>query len=823
MSFSARGAALEQIGQDFIFGARAQLKTPAVTAAIVVALALGIAGTSASFSLVNGFFLRPPAVVNPAELVRIYPRFASGLVGFTMSYPDYADIRDLTDVFSSALVEEPLPIIVGVSGAYERVWGELVSAGYFQALGVAPAEGRFLDAREDSIPGGEPVAVLGHRWWQRRFGGSRSVLGQTLVVNGHPIKIIGVAPENFHGMILGFQPDVWLPAMIEGALRAGDTLHARGARSVFTIGRLRSGIRINEANAALDVLAGRLQQLYPDSNRGLRFTAFSESEGRVPPMFRSGVLGASGALIAVAGLVLLLACANVAGILLVRAASRRREIGVRLALGATRGRIVRQLMTESASLSLSAGTLGLVLAWATASVLSAAHVPIARGASLAIDFGLDARVIGFSVLVTVLTAVFFGLTPGLEASRLDVVTVLKDGEAPSGLRRSQLRNALVLAQVTLSMVLLISGGLFLQSLRHATRIDLGFDPERVVMTAVDRGPQADADAASGQLWLRLIDRVAAIPRTQSVSLTSRVPLDLGIARGPIAPEGYRPPADGTWPSIEVATVDIGYFSTMRIPLLEGRDFGERDTDTTPPVVIVNDVLAGRFWPDASAVGKRVVVRGGRPAEVIGVVRRSRYLSLGEPPTPHIYFPLRQGRARAMTIVARGTGNPTTYLHEVYAAVHAADPATPLYDVTTMSDHVAVALAPATGGAAVFAIVGVIGLVLTALGLYGTIAQTVSRRTYEIGVRRALGAENGHVAWLVVRAAAGLVLIGLTMGVVLGLIGSRLLRALLFGVETADPLVFGLTPIVLVVVCVVAAAVPTYRAVRINAATALRYE
>jgi predicted permease len=809
--------------KDLLFGARTLFKTPAVAAAIIVTLAFGIAATSVSFSLVNGFFLRPPAVERPDQLVRIYPRSASGFVGFTISYPDYADIRELRDVFAGALVEEPLPIIVGVAGAYERVWGELVSGGYFPVVGVTPAAGRFFAAEEDAVPGGDPVAVLGHDWWQRRFGGSRSVLGQTLIVNGHPIKVIGVAPRRFHGLILGFEPDVWLPVMSEQAIRPGDVLHARGSRSFFAIGRLRPGVPIAEANAALDLLAGRLQRAYPESNRGTRFTVLSEADGRVPPMFRGSILGASGALIAVTGLVLLLACANVAGILLVRAAARRREIGVRLALGATRGRIIGQLLTENTSLSLVAGAIGLLLAWTAASVLSAIHLPIARGASLTIDFGLDARVIGFSVFITVLTGMLFGLTPALEASRLDVVTVLKDGDAPSGLRRSQLRHALVLAQVTLSMVLLIGGGLFLQSLRHATRIDLGFDPERVVMTAVDRGPQADQSMTASRFWLRLIDRVAALPRTESVSLTSRVPLDLGITQGPIAPEGYQPPADGTWPSIEVATVDVSYFKTLRIPLLEGRDFGERDTDTAPPVVIVNDVLARRFWPGTSAIGKRVVVRGSRPAEVVGVVRRSRYLSLGEPPKPYLYFPLRQTGARAMTIVARGTGNPTTYLHEVGDAVHAMDPTTPLYDVTTMSAHVAVALAPAAGGATVFGIVGVIGLVLTSLGLYGTISQTVSRRTYEIGVRRALGAENGHVVWLVVRATASLVLIGLTIGVVLGLMGSRLLRTLLYGVEIADPLVFGLAPLVLVIVCVVAAWVPTHRAIRINAATALRYE
>ena len=798
--------------KDLVFGARTQFKTPAVTLAVIVTLAFGIAAVNVAFSLIDSFFIRPLPVAEPQRLVRIYSSIAGGMEYFTVSYADYADMRELSGVFSGVIVEAPVAVSLRASGANERVWGEEVSGDYFSVLGVRPAYGRFFTPEEAGPRGGDSVIVLSHGLWLRRFGGSRRVLDETVLVNGQPSRVIGVAPDNFRGITLGVRPELWRSA-------SGDP-NTRGGFGFFAMARLQPGVTLDQAASALDLLARHLQQSYPGSNRGVRFTVLTESDGRVHPMVRGSILGFSGMLVAVTALLLLLACVNVAGVLLARAASRRREIGVRIALGATRGRIVRQFLTESAALAALAGGVGLVLAWMVSRVLSAIQLP--TRVPLSVDFGLDGRVLFFSFVVTVLTGVLFGLAPACESSGFDLVTMMKTG-APSRLRGSWLRSALVAVQVGLAMGLLIAGGLFLRSLQNAHRVDVGFDPRGVVMTAADPGLQGYSLADARQFWRRSSDRVAALPGIESVSLASTVPFYVDIQQISMGPEGYQPPAEGGWPSIDLATVDSGYFRTMGIPLLEGRDFSERDTETSPAVVIVNDVLARRFWRGAVAVGKRVTTSDGRKYEVIGVARRTKHLTLGEDPKPYIYFPWRQNDGRAMTVVVRGTGDPASLLRQVRDTLQSTDQTLPLYNVMTMSEHVAMARVPATTGATVLGIIGLIALTLTSLGLYGAMAHTVGRRTYEIGVRRALGAQGRDVLLLIVKQAMLIVVCGLAGGVTLGFAGSRLLAGRLYGVEATDPLVFSVAPVVLVVVCASACWMPASRAIRIEPAHALRYD
>jgi putative ABC transport system permease protein len=445
---------MRDLWKDLTFTSRMLLKTPAVTVTVIVTLAFCIAANSVAFSLMNSFFIRPLPVKDPEQLVRLYSSFASGFQHFTMSYPDYADMQQLTAVFSGVIVDEPAAVGLRLLGANKRLWASGVSGNYFSVLGVRTAHGRFFSPEEASKSGGDPVVVLSHGLWQRRFNGSREVLGETVIVNGMPCRVIGVAPKDFHGIHLGLRPELWLPIKMAG--------RDRGARQYFATGRLQPGISIDEARAALDVLAHQLQQSYPDTNKGIRFTVLPESEGRVHPMARGSLLGFSGVLIAVAVLVLVVACANVACILLVRAASRRKEIGTRLALGATRGRIIRQFLTESALLSLFGGSFGLPLAWAVTRVLSAVHFP--TRVPLYFDVGLDARVLGFSLVVMVFAGVLFGLTPALEASKSDLVSMLRHGQSAAEWRRSRLRNPLVATQVALSTMLLIGAGTFLRSL-----------------------------------------------------------------------------------------------------------------------------------------------------------------------------------------------------------------------------------------------------------------------------------------------------------------------------------------------------------------------
>jgi putative ABC transport system permease protein len=811
----------DQFRSDLAFGFRQQLKTPANSLVIVVTLALGIAATSISFSLVNGFFIRPLPIHDPARVVRLYNTYANGFQYFTISYPDFEDMRALRDVFADAVLEEPAAFSVGAGGGSERIWGELVSERYFAVLGVTPQFGRFFAPQEEST--GERVVVLSHGLWKRRFGADAGAVNGTLALDGERFRVVGVAPDGFGGTTLGFAADLWVPIATRSQMRLGDNKANRGAGRYFGLARLQPGVTLAQARASLDILALRLQREFPISNTGVRFTVLSESDGRVFPMFRGAVLGASAAVVAVAVLVLLIACANVAGVLMVRAAARRTEIGVRLALGATRTRIVAQLLTEAASLSIVAGGLGILIAWQATTFLSAIRVTIARGAPVSVDVGLDVRVLAASVVIMVATALVFGLAPALEASQLDLVGALKDAEIRRGLRSSRLRHALVAGQVALSMLLLAGGGLFIRSLQHVRQIDLGFDPNGVVTTAVDLRLQGYSDQESRRFWDRLLNDLRRLPRTQSVSVTTRVPLDLGIVGTRLGPEGARPGDEANWATLECGVIDPDYFRTLRIPLLDGRGFTDGDTQSSSPVIILNDVIAHQFWPGARAVGRRVVNATGERYEVVGVVRRSKYMSVGEEPRPYVYFPLARNGADAAGIVARGTGDAGTYLREIGDAIHAIAPDVALYDVSTMADRVRKSMAPALGGATALSIVALMALVLTSLGLYGTIAQVVSRRTYEIGVRRALGARDRDVVRLVVGDAIGLVIAGTAIGLAGGFGIAPLLRSVLYDVDRLDPLAFGVAPLVLLAVCIMGSWIPTWRAVRINAATALRYE
>ncbi|OLC40293.1 MAG: hypothetical protein AUH43_26580 [Acidobacteria bacterium 13_1_40CM_65_14] len=811
----------DRLRGDFAFGIRQQLKTPANSLVIIVTLALGIAATSISFSLVNGFFIRPLPIHQPERLVRLYNTYTNGFQYFTVSYPDFEDMRALRDVFSDAVLEEPAAFSVGVAGAAERIWGEFVSERYFSVLGVMPRSGRFFAPQEESA--GERVVVVSDGLWKRRFAAMPSAVNAALTINGQRFRVVGIAPEGFGGTTLGFVPDLWVPIAARRAMWPGDGRNKRGGGGYFALARLQPGATLAQARAELDALALRLQREYPISNTGVRFTALPESEGRVFPLFRGAILGASAAVFVVALLVLLLACANVAGVLMVRAASRRTEIGVRLALGASRRRIVAQLLTEAASLAIAAGALGIVLAWQATTFLSAIRVTISRGAPVNVNVALDATVLAVSVVVVIATAIVFGLGPAIEASQSDLVVALKDGDTRGGLRPSRLRHLLVAGQVALSMLLLAGGGLFVRSLQHVRHVDLGFDPTGLVTTTIDLKLQGYSADDSTRFWDRLLREVQRLPRTQSVSLTTRVPLDLGIVGTRLGPEGTQAGDGANWATLEYAVVDPDYFQTLRIPVLEGRAFGDRDTRGSPPVIILNDVVAHQFWPGERAIGRRVVNANGDRYEVVGVVRRSKYMSVGEDPKPYVYFPLARQGAGAAGIVARGTGDAGTYLREMTAAIHAIAPDLALYETATLADRVMKSMAPAIGGATSLSIVGLMALVLTSLGLYGTIAQTVSRRTYEIGVRRALGARDRDVVLLVIGEAMLLVIAGVGVGVSGGFAAAPLLRNLLYNVDRFDPLVFGLAPLVLLVVCVVASWIPTWRAVRINAATALRYE
>lgn len=800
---------LERFWRDARFGVRVHARTPLTAACLILTLALGVAATSTAFSVLNAFFIRPLPVREPERFVRIYRYAAAGAQHFPLPYREFQEVLRLEGAFDGGTAEEPQPLILGSAGTYERVWGDVVSPGYFATLGLEPVVGRLFGLMEEES--GEPLVVLGERFWTRRFGADRAVVGTTVLVDGRPYRIVGIAREGFGGTVHGFTADLWLP------IRSLPGREEAGGHSYFALGRLASGADLAAARAALDALARRLEAERPSSNRGVRFAALPEASGRVPPPFRRGFLAFSLVGVGAALLVALIASVNAAGVLLAGAAARRREIAVRAALGASRRRILAQFLVEAAALSVPAGAAGVAVAWAASRILSAIEVPIARGASLAFDLGLDARALAVGVAVTAATVLLVGLAPALEGSRLDLVSALKGGARQP--RRLRTPGALLAGQVAVSMMLFVCFALFARSLQHAGAIDVGFDPSGVVAASIDR--RATPAATDAAFWAHLLQDVRLIPGVESRSLTTRLPLELGIVATSLAPEGFTPTAGAGWPSVDFAMVSGGYFETLRIPLVAGRDFSDRDADGDRTVAIVNDVLARRYWPDEEAVGRHAVSRQGERVRIVGVVRASKYLSIGEVPKPYVYFPLPLATTRGATIVARGSGDATALLRSIGEAVRRLDPQAPLYEQTTMSTRVAISLAPARAGAMTLGFLAAIAIAMTAVGLFGAVAQTVTRRTYEIGVRRALGAPDRSVVWLMMRDMLAPTIVGSVFGLATALAAQPLLRVVLYDVSTIDPLVVGLAPAATVLLCAVAAWLPARRAVRISPAGALR--
>ncbi|MBI2834610.1 MAG: ABC transporter permease [Acidobacteria bacterium] len=805
------------LGNDVRYALRTLVRNPgfAITAALV--LALGIAANSVTFSFVNSFFLRSLPVDQPERIVRIYTTYEHGPRYFTVSYPDYQDAADLDEIFSGVLADRPAPLHLSAGGRHERIWAYIVSANYFSVLGVQPALGRFFRPGEADVPGRQPVVVLSHGFWQRRFGGDRGILGVTIALNGHPFTVIGIAPEGFHGVNVGLRAELWVPAMMEGQLSPGfRSLEHRGARGYFVIGRLRPEVEIDRARAAVEVLAARLQQAYPSSNRGISFTVLPEAESGLHPMVRRGFLGFAVALALVMSLVLLLACTNVAGLLLARAASRRSEIAVRLALGASRARIVRQLLTESTILWLIAGGIGVSIAAATVRVLGSVELPTDR--PLFINVGMDVRVLGFSILATVLTGTVFGLAPALSGSKADVMGALRQSGGRPGFR-SPLRRAMVAGQVALCLVLLIGAGLCLRSLFNAQQIDLGFDPGGVAMASIDLATQGYEKEKSRRFLRDLEARISNLPGVESVGLANRIPFELNIIRTSVGPVGENAPR---LPSVDWATVDRGYFQTLRMPLREGRVFSDLDTEQAASVVVINETLVRRFWPNRTAVGRHLRV-SGTTREVIGVVKDGKYLTLGEEPTGFVYVPFEQEGGASMTLVVRGAGHPAAVLARVRQQVSAMDETLPLYNVRTMQEHLAIAMVPVGASAALLGFFGALALLLASVGLYGMLAFAVTQRTHEIGIRRALGAANFDVIGLVTGQAMSPVLFGVLAGMALALLTSPVLRSLLYGIGPTDPIAYGTAATVLLFTAGVACWVPASRAIRIEPAAALRQE
>ena len=824
------GALVETILQDVRYAARLLRRNPLFTLTAALSLAIGIGANTTVFTVANALLFRAPAgVAEPDRLVDI-GRSQDG-VGFdNNSYPNYLDVRQrvtmLDGVYAYRLGAEAMSL--GNADGAERIFGNVVSTNYFTVLGARPAAGRLFGPGDTDEPGASPLVVLSHSFWTRRFNQDSSIVGRTLLINGQSFAVVGVASEGFHGTgILSW--DVWVPMGMVSAVmprRSEGILTNRASVWLVMGARLKPGVSVRQAAAELDVIGRALEREYPDVNRGrgLRLLASSPIPGNSGP-----VAGFLALLMGIVSLVLVIACANVAGVLLARAAARRREIAVRLAVGAGRGRLVRQLLTETMMLFLLGGAGGLLLARELTSLILS-QLP-ALPAPVDVSLALDGRVIASTIGLSLVAALLSGLVPALQASKADVVSALKvDAQSPHA--RVRLRHAFVVGQVALSMVLVIAAGLFVRALGRASSIDPGFDPRGVETASLDLSLAGYTDTTGPPFARDLIERVRALPGVTAASLARILPLAGGgmglgplTASGGASPPNGRPFFDADWNIVEP-----GYFETMRIRLLAGRDFGAGDRDGTQAVAIIGELAAQRFWPGQDAVGKYLQQPPGPPGTsapartllVIGVARDLKYRSLGDIPRLFVYVPLQQQFNPAITIVARTT-NGQRLAGEIRALVASMNPNLPIVGAQTLEEAGALGLIPQQIAVSVTGSLGIVALLLAAIGIYGVTAYAVTRRTREIGVRIALGAARGDIVRMVLRQGMSLAGIGAVIGLALAAAASRVLTSLLFGVPPLDPVTFAGTAVLFAVVGLAACYVPARRATRINAIEALRYE
>ena len=818
---------METLLKDLRYGIRSLLKQPGFAFVAVLSIALGIGVNTTIFSFVNATLFRPLPFPESDKLVRLWD-------GNSASYPDYVAYRDDSKVFSSLVAYAQRPLSLNVNGESERIFGEIVTGNYFDVLKAKPAIGRGFLQEEDRTPGTHPVVVLSNSLWQRQFNSDPAILGKGIKLNNYSFAVIGVMPEKFVGATLISPPDVWVPMMMEPIVDPGSrSLTSPDEGWLMMLGRLQPELKLPGAQAAVETIASRLHQARRERNSEpeqmeRRIVAVAEARGlMVPPAGRVPAFLAITIVMAVVALVLLVACANVANMLLARAVARRKEIAVRLALGAGRWRIIRQMLTESVLLSLIGGVGGLLLAGWSSNLLATFLPQSFPGNSIAPDVSLDARVFLYTFLLSTVTGVIFGLAPALQSSKPDVIATLKDQAVTFGRGRTRftLRNLLVVTQVAISMLLLVSAGLFLRNLRNTQHPEPGFVTNNGLMMSFDLG-LARYDKARGQIFEeQLLQRVRSLPQIQSASLAEFVPLTDAGSLTPLYVEGEPTPDRFDDDSLlSNNTVGLDYFRTMGIAFVKGRDFNSSDTASSPEVIIVNETLARRLSPDGNAVGKRIRMDSqGDYLEVVGVVRDIKYRQLSEKPPFFGYLPLSQRYRSSMTLHVRTPSDPVAAINQLRAEINALDSNLPLTGVKTMQEHMRLPLAPAKLLALLSSTFGILALLLASIGLYGVMAYVVGSRTREIGIRMALGAQTSGVRRLVIVQGMRLALTGVAVGVVAALALTRVLSGVLYGVSATDPFTFAGVVVLLASVALLACLVPAWRATKVDPLVALRYE
>jgi macrolide transport system ATP-binding/permease protein len=813
--------------QDLRYGIRMLAKTPGTTIVAVLALALGIGANAAIFSGVNAFLLRPLAVPAPEQVVRPFESTDDRRMTDSFSYPDYVDYRNQSTLFEGLIAEDLAQAAISTQNENDVIWGQLVSGNFFEALQVNPILGRSFAPDEDKTLGAAAVVVVSHSLWKRRLGSDPNIVGKTIDMNNRAYHVIGVAPESFKGSKFGLALDFWVPMMMAEELRRDPgLLTERGSHWMTVVGRLKPGATRAQASEEMSAIAQRLNQTYPDARANTtRVVVQTEIDGRWD---EAATIMKSGAAIAMAivGLILLIACANVANLLLARAASRRKEIGVRLALGASRRRLIRQLLTESLLLAVLGGGFGLLLAyWLTG--LMQSFIPVLPYNLVNDFFALDARALLFTLVVSIATGLIFGLAPAWQASNPEIVPVLK-GDPNAGhtrRRRITLRNSLVVSQMALSLVVLVCGGLFIKSFQNAKAIDPGL-AKNVLLVSLNPELVGYDEERTKSFFNRLVERAGGLPGVEAASLARLIPLsDSSSSSSPILKEGETLEPGSAGRDIMNNIVSPGSFKTLQIPIVAGRDFDARDHKGVPRVIIVNERMAEMLWPGESAVGKRILigVNSANPLEVVGVVKTGKYRSLAEDPRPYFYSPMAQRGPGGMTLMVRTNGDPTALVKAIRHEVNAIDARVPLFAIKTMNEHLTWALWAPNMAATLALAFGVVALLLSAVGLYSVMAYIVSQRTREVGIRMALGARRSDVMRLITTEGMRLAVIGVVIGFLLSLALSRVLSSVLIGVSAYDVTIFILIPPLLAMVAFVACVVPARKATKVDPLVALRYE
>jgi len=805
---------------DVRYGARMLAKRPGFTAVAVLLLGLGIGANAAIYSWIEVFLLTPLRGASHADAMVVVKGTTLTRNDISVSYPNYADMRDrLPESIGGLAAFRTIALNLRVDDEAERAWGELVTANIFDVLGVVPEHGRLLAPDDDRAPGASPVAVLSHDYWQRRFGGDQSAVGRVVSVNGTPFTIVGVAPPEFRGATTGMRLDLWVPMMMQPAVYGGgDRLGSRGNAWLNVLARLAPGHELPEAQRDLARVAAGLAEEYPDVNadRGVALYPLWRD-----PQSAAAVFGpVLGLFVAVTAVVLLIVCANLASLLLARGMVRQREIAVRLALGASRTRILRQLLTESVLLAILGGAAGLLLAVfisrALGSLVPPTPLPVAT------DVHFSARVPLLSFLLALGTTLIFGLVPALQASRPALVPTLKESRGMSGGHRRRFRSALVAAQVALSVLLLVGAGLFVRTFDYAREADAGFDLQNGLLASLDLLPGGYDEGRGTQFFRELLSGISRVPGVEAAALARDIPLTLGGAGSDttVEVEGYVP-AEGEELTTYYDRISPGFFTALGVPVLAGRAFTDNDVDGSEPVIVINRTMAERYWPDGAAVGRRV--RIGDWFTVVGVVEDVAYRGVGAPPRPYMYLPLYAFYRPDMTLIVRTAGEPGSTLEGVRRELRNLDAGVPLFDVRTVESHRAMGAFLPRVAAVVLAVFGAVALLLASVGLYGLLAFVVSERTSEIGIRVALGADKSRIVRLVVRQGLVLAAAGAVAGLLLAALLFPLASSQLVGISPRDGLTYTLAAVVLLVGALLASYLPARRAAGVDPIRAIRYE